>query len=38
MDEPESMEELMEIRVTQCLAFAKAQVEADIIGLGDAAT
>jgi len=40
MDEPESMEELMEICMTQCLAFAKAQVEAgaDIIGLGDAAS
>lgn len=40
MDEPEKMEQLMNICMEQCLKFAKAQADAgaDIIGLGDAAT
>ena len=40
LDEPEAMEELIDICTRQGILFAKAQVEAgaDIIGIGDAAT
>ena len=40
LDEPEAMEQLLDICARQGILFAKAQVEAgaDIIGLGDAAT
>ena len=40
LDEPEAMEQLIEICTQQGILFAKAQVEAgaDIIGIGDAAT
>lgn len=39
-EEPEAMEEMMDICMEQCLWFAKAQIEAgaDIIGMGDAAS
>ena len=40
LEEPEAMEEMMEICMEQSLWFAKAQIEAgaDIIGMGDAAS
>lgn len=40
LDEPEAMEQLMEICMEQSLLFAREQVKAgaDIIGIGDAAT
>lgn len=40
LEEPEEVQQLLDISMEQCLRFAKAQVEAgaDIIGMGDAAT